>query len=208
MLFYFMKNLAFTFYFIIALCLAAVAQDKNTGGVKGTVKNTSGDKVSGITIEARQEGKTVATGRTDNKGDFTIENLKPGAYRFIFNKSGLSEGVSGEIEIKAGTIIKLSRLVLGIDKGILALVRGSIFDESGRIVRGAKIEISRITGDSLKKMGERYSDDNGEFAIRLPAETARYRISANVNGAAPVTKDFEFSGGEVFRVALTLKAKQ
>ena len=203
-----MKNRFLIFLFIFLLSLTILAQDKTTGGVKGTVKNTSGDKVSGVTVEARQEGKTVATVQTDGKGDFILANLKPGVYRFIFNKSGLSEGVSGEIAVKAGTFLKLSRLILGIDKGTLALVRGSVFDEGGHIVRGAKVVISRITGDSLKKMGEKYSDDNGEFAIRLPAETAKYRISANLNGAEPAVKDFEFSGGEAFHIALTLKAKQ
>ena len=203
-----MKNLFFAILFSLSVSLLVFAQDKTTGSVKGTVKNTSGDKVSGVAVEARQEDKTVATSQTNGNGDFTIANLKPGIYRFIFNKAGLSEGVSGEIEVKAGTTLKLSRLILGIDKGTLALVRGSVFDDGGHIVRGAKIIISRIMGDSLKKMGEKYSDDNGEFAIRLPAETAKYRISANINGAEPTTKDFEFSGGEAFRIALTLKAKQ
>ncbi len=203
-----MKNLFFTILFSLSLSLVVLAQDKTTGGVKGTVKNTSGDKVSGVTIEARQDGKTVATEKTDSKGDFTVKNLKPGIYRFFFNKSGLSEGVSGEVEVKAGTVLKLSRLILGIDKGTLALVRGSVFDSGGHIVRGAKIVVSRILGDGLKKLAEKYSDDNGEFAIRLPAETAKYRISANINGEEPTIKDFEFSGGEAFRIALTLKPKQ
>ncbi|MEP6925951.1 MAG: carboxypeptidase-like regulatory domain-containing protein [Pyrinomonadaceae bacterium] len=203
-----MKNMLLAILITCLFSFVSLAQDKTTGGVKGAVKNTSGNKIAGVTVEARQNGMTVATAQTNGQGDFTIANLKPGVYRFIFNKTGLSEGVSGDVEVKAGTILKLSRLILGIDKGTLALVRGSVFDTNGRIVRGAKIEISRITGDSLKKMGEKYTDDNGEFAIRLPSETARYRISANINGMEPATKDFEFSGGEAFRIALTLKAKQ
>lgn len=192
----------------LLLSFSLSAQDKTTGGVRGTVKNTSGNKIPGVMVEARQNGKTVVTAQTDAKGDFAIVNLKPGVYRFVFNKNGLSEGVSGDVAVKAGSVIKLSRLIMGVDKGTLALVRGSVFDSTGRIVRGAKVEIVRLNGDALKKMGEKFTDENGEFAIRLPAETARYRISANVNGEEPTSKDFEFSGGEIFRVALTIKAKQ
>lgn len=204
-----MKNLIFAAAIILLFSFnLLLAQDKTTGGIKGIVKNTSGNKIAGVTVEARQEGKTVATVQTDSKGDFTFANLKPGVYRFVFNKTGLSEGVSAEISVKAGTILKLSRLVLGVDQGTLALVRGSVFDYTGRVVRGAKVEITRINGDNLKKMGEKYTDDNGEFAIRLPAQTARYRIFATANDTEPTSKDFEFSGGEAFRIAITLKQKQ
>lgn len=204
-----MKNLISAGTLILLFSFGAVfAQEKTTGGVKGTVKHTGGNKIAGVTVEARREGKTLATVQTDAKGDFAILNLKPGNYRFVFNKTGLSEGVSAEIPVKAGTVLKLSRLIMGIDQGTLALVRGSVFDAAGRIVRGAKVEVARINGDNFKKMGEKYTDDNGEFAIRLPPETARYRISVNANGAEPTSQDFEFSGGEAFRIALTLKAKQ
>lgn len=201
---FFVKQLFFLSTFIFLFSFAAFAQA--TGGVKGTVKNTAGDKVAGVLIEAKQEGKDVTSVKTDGKGDFVISNLTPGVYSFVFNKDGLSEGVLTNVNVKGGQIITLKRLIMGVDKGRLANVRGSVFDPNGRIVIGAKIEVYRVTGDNLKKLGERYSDGAGEFAYRLPAEAARYRFTVSIQGAETTSKDLEVNGAEVYRFAITLAA--
>lgn len=167
-----------------------------------------GDKIAGVTVEARQEGKTIASTKTDGKGDFTLTGLKPGFYRFVFTKEGLSDGVSGETEIKAGTVHTLKNLKMNIDKGTLAVVRGTVFDANGRIVPGAKIEVFRITNDSLKKIGEKYTNNDGEFGISLPPQNARYRFQASIEGAESASKDAEVTAGEVTRIAISLKAKK
>lgn len=202
-----MKKIIFSFAFIFALTLTVFAQDKNTGGVKGTVKSTEGNKIPGVAVTARQEGKEIASARTDAKGDFTLVGLKPGVYRFVFNKEGLSEGVSSDVTVKAGNMLTLKRLIMSVDKGTLAQIRGSVFDPDGRIVRGAKVEIFKVTGESLRKLGERYSDGNGEFAYRLPSQAARYRFTVSIEGAETVNKDLEVNGAEVYRFAVSLKVK-
>jgi 5-hydroxyisourate hydrolase-like protein (transthyretin family) len=202
-----MKNLVFAaaFVFFSFFC-AMAAQDKTNGGVKGVVKNADDKKLSGVTIEARQGSEKIATTQTDDKGNFVLSNLKPGIYRFAFKKDGYSEGISGDVTIKAGSVLTLKNLILFVDKGVLAIVRGAVFDANGYLVPGAKVVVYRIDGDSLRKINEKYAGSDGEFGFRLPAKTARYRIQAvwrNLEGS----KDFEFSGGEISQVAVSIKPK-
>ncbi len=184
---------------------AHLAQDKSTGGAKGTVKSVAGKPISGVAVEVKQDGKTVANGRTDNKGNFSIVGLKPNVYIFVFTKTGLSEGVSKPLEIKANTVATLKRLILTVDPGALAIIRGSVFDHDGRIARNVKVEILRVTGDGTKRIGERFTDINGEFGLRLPPEPARYRFVVKSADGAPTNKDLEIDGAEVYRFAVSLK---
>jgi hypothetical protein len=146
--------------------------------------------------------------RTDGKGEFVLAGLKPGVYAFVFNKEGLSEGTLTNVEVKQGSIITLKRLIMGVDKGKLANVRGSVFDPGGRIVRGAKIEIFKVMGDGARKLGERYSDGAGEFTYRLSPEAATYRFTVSIEGAETTSKNLEINGAEVYRFAITLKPEK
>ena len=203
-----MKNLLFALIIFSLSTFTVAAQDKKTGGVKGSVHLITNDgKIAGVTVEAKQNGKTIASARTNDKGDFQINNLPAGIYRFTFNKTGLSEGTSGDVQVKSGTIITLKNLRMNVDKGDLALVRGSVFTPEGLGARGAKVEIYKISSDNTRKIGERFTDEAGEFAVRLPA--GNYRLTASTNkNTEPVSKDFEFTGGQSFDIAVTLKAKQ
>jgi hypothetical protein len=204
-----MKNFIISILIVAALAFVAVGQDKTTGGVKGNVRNTSGKSVAGVTIEARQEGKTVVTAQSNAKGDFALSNLKPGVYRFVFIKTGLSEGVSQNIEVKAGNVVTLKKLVMGVDAGTLAIVRGSVFDVNGRSVKGAKIEIAKISGDGTKRISETYSNDGGEFGFRLQPDNARYRLTVSIKGAETAAKDLDIDGGaQVYRTVVTLKSNK
>lgn len=200
-----MKSLILLFAFFCIASGTGLAQDKSTGSAKGTVKSVEGKGVSGVAVEVKQNGKTVANGRTDNKGNFSIVGLKPNVYVFVFTKTGLSEGVSKPLEIKAGTVTTLKRLILTVDQGSLAIIRGSVFDHDGRIARNVKVEILRVTGDGTKRIGERFTDINGEFGFRLPPEPARYRFVVKPEDGAPTNKDLDVDGAEVYRFAVSLK---
>lgn len=202
-----MKIFICTITVIVLFSLAVMAQDKTTGGVKGTVRNNEGDKIAGVSVAARQNDKDVRIVKTDGKGEFVLNGLTPGVYRFVFNKDGLSESMTGDVSIKGGNISTLKRLVMFVDQGTLALIRGSIFDTDGRIVRGAKIEVVRVSGGNLRNMGEKFSDNNGEFSFRFPSEAARYRFTVSISGAETATKDLDVDGAEVYRFAVSLKAK-
>ena len=198
--------------FVVALMLAgsvaAMAQDKTLGAIKGKVRVESGTPAGVIVIVRR--GETEITRSTTSKdGDFVVSKLTPGLYGLTFRKPGLSIGSIEDVEVKAGKTRSLGdRLVLTIDEGSIAFLSGSVFNADGRSVPNAKVELSRILEDgTTKKIDGRVTTETGSFKFRLSPEPGKYRVSVKTEGAEPVTKDVEIDGAAVYRVALNLPAK-
>jgi len=194
--------------FLLSLLTNGVAaqKSKTTGSIKGKVKAESGS-VEGVRVTARQGEREVASAATDRKGQFEIAGLLAGRYSIMFRKTGLSLAEIKDVEVVAGKSRTLkSDLVLPVDEGSLIFVKGSVFNEEGRSIRGAQVELARIDPDGrVKKIDGRISTGSGSFSFRLPVETARYRVTAKMDGMATVSKDVEVEGAAVYRVALSLK---
>jgi hypothetical protein len=195
--------------FLLALVAASVAAQKNgtTGSIKGKVKTESGSAAEGVRVTARQDERELATATTDRKGQFEIAGLAAGRYSLTFRKQGLSVAEIKDFQVVAGKSRSLGGdLVLPVDEGSIVFVKGSVFTESGRSIRGARVELARIREDgSLKKIDGRVSTESGSFSFRLPVETARYRVTAMMDGMTAASKDVEVEGAAVYRVALSLK---
>lgn len=195
------------FIFIISLAaLAAGAQDKSTGSIKGKVRVETG-KASDVAVIVRQDEREITKTATNAKGEFTINGLQPGLYAVTFRKPGLSVGTIKNVEVRAGKVRSLSdRLVLTIDEGSLAFVRGSVFDPSGRSVPGARVELARVESDgSFKKVADRVTTETGQFAFRLPPDKATYRVTVKAEGAQDATQEVKVDDAVVYRIALTLE---
>jgi hypothetical protein len=196
----------FAAVFLILMAAAATAQDKTTGSIKGRVRVETG-KPSEVAVIVRQGEREVTQTTTNAKGEFTVGGLQPGLYSVTFRKPGLSVGTINNVEVRAGKVRALGdRLVLTVDEGSLAFLRGSVFDPGGRSVPGARVELARVEADgSLKKLGERVTTETGQFVFRLPPDKAKYRVTVKADGAQDATKDVEVDDAVVYRVALTLE---
>lgn len=197
--------------FILSLLLLApniYAQDKGTGNIKGKVRVETGTPAE-VAVIVSQGDREVARQSTDRKGEFVVSRLQPGRYSVTFRKPGLSVGAIENVEVKAGKTRSLGdNLVLAIDEGSIAFVRGSVFTEDGRSLPGVRIELAKIEADgTTKKIDGRVSNEIGAFVFRLTPDVAKYRLTAKANNAEPVTKDVEVDGAAVYRVALTIKRK-
>ena len=184
------------------------AQDKSTGSIKGKVKVEVGN-ASGVTVILRKGDKELSQVTTDKSGEFLMTRIVPGVYGLTFRKPGLSIGTIENIEVKAGQKRTLGdRLVLTIDEGSIAFIRGSVFSGEGRSVPNAKVELSKINEDgSLRKIDGRLTNETGSFVFRLAPEVAKYRVSVKVDNSDPISKDVEIDGAAVYRVALSLPRK-
>jgi hypothetical protein len=191
-------------------CLAAVAQE--TGGVKGKVRDSRSAAISEVTVTAQRNGNDVKTATTDKNGAFEMKGLAVGSYNFVFSKNGYSSGIRHNVEVKKNKTTDLgNRLVLGIDQGTLVIIRGVVFDQNGRAVRGANIDIERKQSDgSYKKVNSTTSSygieplATGEFVFRFPQGAADFRITASIKGAT-ASEEINVSTAAVYRLALTLK---
>lgn len=191
---------------LFLLCFACLAQDKTTGAIKGKVQVEQGSP-SGVAVILLQSEREVTRTSTDKKGEFAISHITPGVYSVRFRKPGLSVGTIDSLEIKAGKTRALSRgVVLSVDEGSIAFLRGSVFTESGRSIPGVRVELAKIVSESsIQKLDSRVTGETGEFVFRLPPDTAKYRVTVKAAGAQLASKDVEVDSATVYRVALTLK---
>jgi hypothetical protein len=185
------------------------AQDKTTGSIKGKVRVEAGTP-SGVTVVIREGEREIGQVSTDKNGEFFVTRLAPGRYGLTFRKPGLSIGAIENIEVKAGKTRSLGdRLVLTIDEGSIAFIRGSIFNSDGRSVPNAKVELARIIEDgTAKKIDGRLTTETGSFVFRLAPDPGKYRVSVKLDGGETISKDVEVDGAAVYRVALSLPPKQ
>lgn len=182
----------------------AIAQDRSNGTIKGKVKVEVGNP-AGVAVIIRKGEQEIKRAETDKNGEF-VTRVPPGIYGLTFRKAGLSVGTIENVEVKAGKTRSLGdRLILTIDEGSIAFIRGSVFSHEGLSVQGAKVELLRINEDgSTRKIDGRITNETGSFVFRLTPETGKYRLTAKVSGVGPVAKDLEIDGPAVYRLALSL----
>lgn len=193
---------------LFALAAAAQEKDKSTGTVKGKVRVERGS-AGGVAVILRRGEAEVRRVETDRKGDFTIGRVPPGVYGLTFRKPGLAVGSIESVEVKAGKTRSLGdRLVLSVDEGSIAFLRGSVFTEGGHSVPGARVELARVNSESsVEKLDARNTGETGEFVFRVPPDAAKYRLTLKADGAEPVSKDVDVEAALVYRVALIYKPK-
>lgn len=205
-----MKRLKSYLLLVTILAFSSVlAAAQETGGVKGKVRTTKGDGIASASVTARQNGEDVKTTTADEKGNFTLENLKAGNYNLVFSKSGYSSGVMYNVEVKKKKTNDLGdRLVLMTDQGTQVIIKGSVFNPDGRSVGGAEIKIEKVLSDgSFKKVGSYVSTYSGEFTFRFAEGAAKYRITATAKGAS-ASKEVEVDSAAIYRLAITMEGKK
>lgn len=191
---------------LLLLSFACLAQDKTTGAIKGKVRVEKGSP-AGVAVILRQGEREVTRTATDKKGDFVIARVAPGVYGVTLRKPGLSVGSIEPVEVIAGKTRTLGdHLVLSIDEGSIAFIRGSVFTEGGRSVPGVRVELARIGSEnSLQQIDFRITGETGEFVFRLPPETAKYRLTMKAEGVESASRDVAVDSAAVYRVAFTVK---
>jgi len=191
---------ALTFLFAVA-----VGQDRSTGGIKGRVHVETGSP-AGVSVIVRQGDRELTRAKTDLNGDFTVPGLAPWFYGVTFRKPGLSVGTIEGVEVKAGKTRSLTRLILSIDEGSIAFIRGSVFNETGLSLPNARVELARILDDgTVKKIYGRVTNETGSFVFRLSPDAAKYRVTAKADGRQPASKDVEVDSAAVYRIAISLQ---
>lgn len=191
---------------LLMLAFACPGQDK-PGAIKGKIRVEKGTP-AGAAVILRQGDREITRTTTDKKGEFLIARVAPGVYGLTVRKPGLAVGSIENVEVRAGKTRSLGdHLVLSVDEGSIAFIRGSVFNEGGRSVPGVRVELARIIDEqSTEKLDARVTGETGEFVFRLPPEAAKYRLTMKANGAQLDSKDVSVDGPAVYRVALTFKS--
>jgi hypothetical protein len=158
--------------------------------------------VSATSVENKEDKRET---KSDDKGDFKFDALPAGRYTLSFEKQGYKTFITRKLEVAAGETTKLSSAVeLSREGEPYAVIRGAVFRGPGYTLPNATLTIERIDGGKKFKQ-ETVSQEGGEFAFRLKAEKAKYRVTATARGFQPASVEVEIGGDEARNVALTLQ---
>jgi len=198
--------ISFAALILFVLIPCSVAAQKGTGTIKGKVRVERGSP-SGVAVVLRHGDEEVRRVETDRKGEFTMRGIPPGTYDLSFRKAGLAVASIDKLEVKSGTR-SLKDLILPIDEGSIAFIRGSVFNEGGRSVPGVRVELSKVASENAtEKLDSRITGETGEFVFRVPPDAAKYRVTLKADKAETVSRDVDVETAAVYRVALTFKPK-
>jgi hypothetical protein len=99
-----MKRLFFIFAALLIVSASLVTAQEQTGVLVGTVMDTDGAFLPGVTVEARSASQPgVATAITDEVGRFRLIGLSPGTYQVTFRLPGF------QTLIREGILVRLGR---------------------------------------------------------------------------------------------------
>ena len=90
--------------------LPALAAAQGTAGISGTVRDTTGALLPGVTVEASSPAliEKSRSAVTDNSGQYRILPLVPGIYTVTFSLEGFSRVIREGIELRAETIVPVN----------------------------------------------------------------------------------------------------
>lgn len=91
------------------------------------------------------------------------------------------------------------------------VIAGSVFEESGRSLPGAKVKVTPLAEETSKaetRVLTGTSDSRGEFAIRVPAGSMRYNVRVEARGFEPEEKQVQMEWDQRVELFFRLKAFQ
>jgi len=115
-------TLRFAVAFYLLICAANIgnAQNTNSGDIRGTVTDSSGAVMAGVTVTVSNLD-TGATKDIVTNGDglYDTASILPGSYQLTFTKEGFDKLVRGPITLQVGLITVNSELKVGSTNAVV-----------------------------------------------------------------------------------------
>ena len=92
---------------LLALVASAGVSAAQDGVLSGTVSDTTGLVLPGVTVEARAAGDEIRTAVTDGAGTFTLAALAPGIYDVTFTLAGFGPARRDAVAVEGGATVTL-----------------------------------------------------------------------------------------------------
>ena len=156
----------------------------------GTVRDTSGAVLPGVTIEASSPAliAKVRTSVTDDTGQYRITDLPPGNYKVTFTLPGFATVVREGVELTGGGVMTIgAEMRLGaLEETITVTGESPVVD-----VQTARQQ-TVIDGDIVRALPA--SRSYGNYVAAIPAIQSTLNAGGN-SGASTINNFFSARGG-------------
>lgn len=208
-----MKKLSFISIVFLCIVSFALAATQKAGTLKGKIESEKGKPIADAEVRVmRNRDRSVKETKTDQAGNYSLE-LEPDDYTVSFDADGYKGGTlvhMQQVEEGKETTVKTIRLEKTGRK--VSLIRGAVFDINGGSLAGVSLKLVRVPTEEEDKDHKKVesltmsyvANHHGEFAFRVPAARARYRITATLTGYKPESKVVDVSEGEAVPLAFSL----
>lgn len=161
--------LAFSFCLVLFLAMPALAQNTNTGEIRGTVTDSSGAVVPGVNVTLTNiDTGVTADFKTNEAGIYDSVSTPPGNYNITFSKEGFNKVAKGPVVLRVAVITEDALLQVGAVTQEVTVVGGGaplLETETGQ--QGSIMVASTI--DELPQLGAGITgNDWANFNIYLP----------------------------------------
>jgi len=208
-------NWVFTGALIVFWSLAgAFAGPQKTGTLKGRIENEKGKPIPAAEVRAmRSRDRSVKETKTDEAGNYSFE-LEPDDYTVSFDAEGYQGGTLVQMQqVEEGKDTAVRTIRLGKVSHRTSLIRGAVFESNGASLAGVHLKLSRVPTSDEEKVNKRApafslsytTNSHGEFAFRVPAARAKYRVTATLSGYKPETKVVDVNDSEAVPLAFSLE---
>jgi hypothetical protein len=135
--------------FLLIAAMPLMAQEQ-TGSIEGTVKDSSGSALPGVTVEATSPGSGALQSITDSKGLYRFPRLQPGRYTVSASLPGLKTATKNNIDITLGraAVVDLSMGLSEVAETITVTAGTPMVDVT---TSGATASIAREQIDLIPK---------------------------------------------------------
>ena len=201
---------------LIVFCslVSAVAGFQRTGTLKGKIEDDKGKPIAAADVRAmRSRDRSVKETKTDESGTYSFE-LEPDDYTVSFDAEGYQGGTLVQMQqVEEGKETAVRTIRLGKVKHRTSLIRGAVFESSGASLGGVNLKLSRVPTTDEEKENKKLpkfslsytTNSHGEFAFRVPAARARYKVTATLSGYKPETKLVDVNESEAVPLAFSLE---
>jgi hypothetical protein len=173
---------------LVAIALVGAGSGVATAqSLAGTVRDTSGAVLPGVTIEASSPAliTKVRTGVTDETGQYRIPDLPPGTYKVSFTLSGFATVVREGVELSGGGV-----MTIGAEMRVGSVAESiTVTGESPVVDIQTARQQTVIDGDIIRALPAARS--YGNYLAAIPAIQA----TGFGGGAATINNFFSARGG-------------
>ena len=185
-------RLARVFVILSVLMAAGPALAQQTGSIRGTVKDSQGGVLPGVTVEARSAVlPTPRLSVTDGGGDYNLPALPPGAYTVKFTLSGMQEVTrNAQVQLGQATTADATLGVSNVEETILVTAEATLVDkETATIASG-------LTNEELQALP--VAQDYRDLQRFIPAvQVSQDAVRGPSGGGSGQDNTYNFDGVNV-----------